>query len=216
MNATRDCYASATKTAFFQDAARREFEDRTGRTLMPWAWILNTCDSAQCLNPDHMVVHAPTKIAYPAGICVYCGLGAGSRDHLIPRGTSGEARRHLVAVVPACSECNNRINDHPAHSVSERRRVAHASLRKAKRKLLQAPEWTPDEMGEFGPSLRAYIERSAYDKALLRVRLAWPEDPFYDIRAFQKSGIEDPVGLGMCDNPLTTDGTDLLAEGGAA
>ena len=199
MDATQDCVTSSAGVAFHQANARREFEDVTGRTLMPWTWILNTCATAQCLNAQHMVVVAPTKIAYPAGVCVYCGMGAGTKDHLIPRGKSGEARRAFVATVPACGECNSRINDHPSPSVAERRKVAHERLRKAKKKLLESPDWTDEEMAEFGPMLRNFVLKSAHDKATLHDRLEWPTDPLYDIRAFQRSGIEDPVALGLCD-----------------
>ena len=196
-----ECRAGSQKTDIFQADARRIFEAANDRPLMPWSWMLNTCQTTHCLNPDHLITHAPLKINYPPGVCVYCGMPSGTRDHLIPRGLSGEARRVLVATVPACGDCNNRINDHPSPSVAVRRKVAHDSIRRAKRKLLAAPDWTEEQMREFGPTLRTFIRTKAREKQAIMCRLEWPYDPYYDLRAFQLSGIDDPVAIGLCDDP---------------
>ena len=91
-----DCWPSTPIARFYQPEARRVFMIANDRDLMPWAWILTTCKTDGCLNAQHMVVHAPTRIQYPAGVCVFCGMPAGTKDHLLPRGKTGEARRVLV------------------------------------------------------------------------------------------------------------------------
>ena len=197
-----DCWPSTPIARFYQPEARRVFMIANDRDLMPWAWILTTCKTDGCLNAQHMVVHAPTRIKYPAGVCVYCGMPAGTKDHLLPRGKTGEARRVLVATVPACADCNSRISDYPDPSVTARRRVAQASIRRAKRSVLSAKVWTLDELSEMGRNLRTFIEQKARERESVLARLAWPEDVFYDLRAFQHSGIDDPVALGLCDNPI--------------
>ena len=72
----------------------------------------------------------------------------------------------------------------------------------AKRSVLSAKVWTLDELSEMGRNLRTFIEQKARERESVLARLAWPEDVFYDLRAFQHSGIDDPVALGLCDNPI--------------
>jgi 5-methylcytosine-specific restriction endonuclease McrA len=180
----------------YQQHARTVFTTETGREVEPWAWISTTCGQL-CLHAECMIVHSPQRIAYPPGVCVYCGFPAGTRDHLLPRTVTGDARRIFVAVVPACGECNSRISDRVDPSVTGRRRLAHDSLRRSKRKLLEGIEWTDDELDDFGPTLRASLVQKRHLKQQVIARLAWPEDPDYDLRAWQKSGIADPGALGL-------------------
>lgn len=181
----------------YQREAHRVYAIHTQRPVLAWSWISLTCDLPLCLDAECMVVHAPTHIDYPAGICVYCGTVADTRDHLIPRNLSGETLRRLVAVVPACRECNSRIADHPAASVTERREVAQARLRRRHERILSVPDKTEADLRELGPGLRSVAIKNNRLRVHVRARLAWPEDPHYDIRAFQKSGIDDPYALGL-------------------
>ena len=197
----QSCVIASTTGAIYQAMARREFETHADLTIDPLTWIITSCGN-RCLNPQHMLVHQPVRIAYPAGVCVYCGLPAGTKDHLIPKTWTGEARRHRVAVVPACAECNSAIGDRHGFGVHERRGVAHDHLRRKHRRVLAAPDWTQADLDELGPGLRSSVEAAQGRKHAARARLAWPEDPFYDIRAWQQSGIEDPVAIGACASPV--------------
>lgn len=199
--ATPECMAGPGKPGVFQQQARQVFAVVDGGYVDPWMWILNSCDSTHCLNPDHMVARVPTKIAYPPGVCVYCGMPAGARDHLVPRNKSGDARRITVAVVPSCGNCNSRINDFPSPNVTERRRVAQASIRRSARRILNVP---PIDLSEYGPNLRSHLAARRNQREVVLMRLEWPEDPFYDIRAYQQSGFDDPVALGLCSTPTPT------------
>lgn len=192
------CEPGFSMLSTYQQEARRAFEIAGDTDLMPWAWILTSCETDRCMNVSHMFVHAPTKIAYPPGVCVYCGLPAGTKDHLLPEGKTGAARRIFVAIVPACGECNSTINDFPDHNIDARREVAHKGIRRRKRKTLEAPD---HDLRDYGPNLRKFIVKKQREKAVTLTRLEWPTDPFYDLRAFQKSGIEDPIALGLCSNP---------------
>ena len=185
----------------YQIDARMAFEDESGQKLNPWAWVLTTCEQ-RCVNAQHLYVVQPTKIAYAPGQCVYCGVPSGTQDHLTPRTISGETRRHWVATVPACGECNSLIGTAHMLGVHERRAIAHERLAKKKRATLATPDRSPREMREFGPTMRKFIESKAAEKQLILARLNWPEDPLYDLRAFQKSGIEDPVLMGLCADPF--------------
>lgn len=189
--------ASIHRQSEWQRFARAEIEKANDTTLDPWNYAVPLCDTDWCISAEHLAVVAPTKIAYPAGVCVYCGMPSGTKDHLIPRGWSGEARRRTVAVVPACADCNSRINDFPSANVTDRRVRAHESLRKAKRRVLSAPTWTEDMYAELGRSLRSGVEALQTQKQVVELRLAWPEDADYDLRAFQHSGIDNPEALGL-------------------
>jgi len=181
----------------YQREAQILYAQWTGRPVQPWSWVTTSCDLALCLDPECMTVHSPTHIDYPAGICVYCGSPAGTRDHLIPRGRTGDTVRRLVAVVPACADCNSRIGAAYAVSVTERREIAHASLRKRFRGILAVPDKTSGDLLELGPALRSVAIKNNNKRAWIRGRLAWPLDPDYDLRAFQRSGIDGPAGLGL-------------------
>lgn len=198
-----DCSAlpAATSNEDYQARARREFARHTDRDVPQWAWVLTTCDR-QCLNVQHMMVHSPIRIAYPVGVCIYCGMPAGTKDHLVPAGWTGENRRPFVAVVPACADCNRRISDLPECNVDVRRKRAQDSLRRTKKAILKAPRWTDADLDEYGPSLRSFMVAKRAEREVLENRLAWPFDPFYDLRAWQKSGIKDPVAIDMIADML--------------
>ena len=196
-----DCVISPLDGNYYQADARLAFERAADRDLQPHAWIRTTCER-RCLNPAHLIVHQPIFINYPPGVCVYCGFPAGTKDHLVPRPWTGETRRNSVAVVPACGDCNSRIGDRHSVNIDDRRRGAQASLRKRHRMILEAPEWTDEQLAEFGPTLRGHIESKAREREAIKSRLSWPDDPFYDLRAWQKSGVDDPVALGVIDPPV--------------
>lgn len=185
----------------YQGYARKEFEVASDVDLQPWSWILTTCGN-WCLNSEHMFTQTPTKIAYPPGVCIYCGDPANTKDHLLPRTITGDARRQMIAVVPSCAWCNSAIGAFPDCNVTARRALAHKRLRAKKHKILYAIDWTESELGQLGPHLRRSIEGFQADRQLTLARLAWPEDPLYDVAAFQRSGIDDPVSLGLIDSPF--------------
>ena len=194
-------FAAHRDAGLYQRAARAAFEIAGDVDLQPHAWITATCGNA-CLDPQHLIAHQPRAIAYPAGVCVYCGLPAGTKDHLVPRTWTGDTRRNSVAVVPACAECNTRIGSSGSASIDDRRKIAHDGIRKSKRETLDAPDWTPEALAELGPALRQHVMAKQRAKQATLARLAWPEDPFYDMRAWQKSGIDDPASLGVIANPV--------------
>lgn len=119
-----------------------------------------------------------------------------TKDHLLPVSMTGEAQRKFVAVVPSCKECNCAIGDRIGHRITERREEAHRHIRRKYRKALEAGKrWTRAELAELGPNLRAAVGRLLLQDEVVRQRLAWPWDPDYDRRAFEKSGFEDPIGM---------------------
>ena len=194
------CVAWKGHPSLYQARARAKYAATRDRFVLPWAWVTPNCDEPQCLEIDHLTLHTPLVIKYAKGVCIYCGDPAGGVDHLLPEPMTGRAMRAQVAVVPACADCNGRINDFPNPNVSERRRKAQLSIEKGVRLLLLGSDKSPEELDELGYALRTVAEKNMTRRVRVRDRLAWPgEDVFYDIRAWQKSGIPDPVSLGLCD-----------------
>ena len=187
-----------------QVRARILHADETGRELRPWTWITLECGHNMCLNPGHMRVHQPRVIAYRPGTCVYCGEGSTGVDHLLPEPWTGLAERNMVAVVPACANCNGRIGDHPSPNVSVRRKVAQLSIERNAKGLLLRPRKTESEMAGLGYAMRSVAEKNNIKVDRVKARLGWPgHDIFYDLRAFQKAGIDDPITLELCDEIST-------------
>lgn len=172
----------------YQQAAHDAHFVETGRSQLPWTSVTTTCDTP-CLNVDHMKMVAPASLAYPRGVCVYCGFPSNTRDHLLPVTSSGETLRRRVLTVPACGECNSAISDKGGHTISERRAIAHDHLRRKHKALLAVKDRTPSELEEYGPNLRAHIIKNMETRRAIHSRLEWPHDPDYDERAFQRSGI---------------------------
>lgn len=187
----------------YQIEAQRLWVLHYDRSLLPWTWVTTSCDTEWCLNPICMSIHTPIRIGYRRGVCVYCGEGCGGVDHLLPEPWTGKAQRHMVAVVPACANCNSRINDHPSPNVAQRRKKAQLSIERKNKYLLLRPHKTAQDMRGLGHAMRTVAENNNIKAARVRARLGWPWDPYYDLRAFQKVGIEDPMSLGLCDEEST-------------
>lgn len=165
------------------------------------SWPTPMCGTPLCLRYEHLVWESPLRLDYPAGVCVYCGVIAGTKDHLLPRTWTGEAVRRKVLTVPACGECNSTISDRYAPSITERRAIAHGRIRKRKSRVINMPVWTEDEIAKLGAGLRSTILKGVHDQKLTLARLAWPDEQDYDLRAMQLSGIENPYELGLLLTP---------------
>jgi hypothetical protein len=184
----------------YQIAAVKSYEAHHERSLLPWAFITTNCDLPMCLAPACMTVHKPRRIEYPREICIYCGMAATDRDHLLPRPATGDALRSFVLTVPSCGPCNRAIGDYPLAHVGQRRKVAQKALWRKNKGLLDRPEKSLADLSGMGYALRSVAIKNNEKARVIRARLLWPEDPDYDVRAFQKSGIEDPAVLGLCDD----------------
>lgn len=165
------------------------------------SWPTPTCGTEKCLIFTHLAWKAPERLAYPDGVCVYCGVIADTEDHLLPRTWTGEAVRKHVITIPACRQCNSHINDRYMPSITARRTEAHRYIERKYRKVLQIPKWTKEDLGALGKSLRSSVESGLNEQRLARARLAWPEDSDYDLRVMHLSGIENPYEIGLLDYP---------------
>lgn len=195
MDTIGDCSIWQGRPAFWQEQALLALiED--GREIRPWSWVTASCGEL-CLNADHLVAESPQALAYPRGLCVYCGLVSQSRDHLIPTAWTGIGERAHILTVPSCLQCNGAISDAPVWAIDQRRAIAQAYLRKKYRKVLARPDYSKDEVYEFEGRLRQAVLAGMAEKQTVLDRLSWPEDPYFDIRYLQKSGVEDPYLTGL-------------------
>ena len=165
------------------------------------AWPTPTCGTEKCLTFAHLAWTTPERLAYPNGICVYCGVIADTEDHLLPRTWTGDAVRKHVITIPACRQCNSTINDRYLPSITARRNEAHRYIARKYRKVLKIPAWSDTELRKLGKTLRSSVERGLHEQKLARARLAWPEEPDYDLRVMHLSGIENPYEIGLLDQP---------------
>ena len=183
----------------YQIAAQTVWTQRNQRGLLPWTWVTVDCNVDQCLDPPCMTIHRPVRIDYPRATCAYCGEGCSGVDHLLPEPWTGSSVRHMVAVVPSCGNCNSRIGDSPSPNVSTRRKVAQLSIERRNKHLLVRPIKSESDIANLGHAMRSVAQANNEKTERVRARLAWPLDPHYDLRAFQRSGIEDPESLGLCN-----------------
>lgn len=192
MKATRATACIPYEGDDYQFEAFQVASEISVRDILPWTWWSTDCGFKQCLQYDHLVGTAPRKIAYPDYVCVYCGLIGGTRDHLLPRNITGNVSRAYVATVPACAQCNSAIGDFPSCRITERRAVAHAHLRRKYSNIL-----VPVPLDGLEGRLRQFVQAAHAKRDQVEARLAWPDEFDYDLRAFQKSGIQDPYGMGL-------------------
>ena len=178
----------------------------------PWDWITPICGNVRCINYEHLRVRRNVQLHYPHHICIYCGRRSGTRDHLLPRTWTGDSKRHFVVTVPACGTCNSLLGSVLTWSITERRAIAHARLRKKYRKVLEQIDFTPEQVREFGPGIRPDIVQGIENKKHVLEMLEFPADPEYDARALQKSGLDDPWAMGL----ILPDDADLEAYVAAA
>lgn len=201
--------------------ARRVYQHAASESLTlegfepaPYSWIFPACGNELCVQPDHLRVYAPVRLEYPRGLCIYCGRTCASRDHLMPRTWTGDAVRRFTAIVPACGTCNSLLRDTLTWSITERRAICRVRLRKHFARVLRTVDHTLDELEEYGPTLRSYIENAISAKREVERMLSWPTDPHYDLRAFERSGIENPymVGILMDEDELDMEAVHAIAD----
>lgn len=181
----------------YQAEAARAYYVETAMVPATWEWITTTCKTKACLNTDHLKFSGPRRLAYLAHQCIYCGRSAFTQDHLLPRHQTGDAKRAFVATVPACGTCNSVINDTLTWSITERRAICHARLRRKYKRVLAHIEYGATDLREFGPTLRKAVIEGMEQKAAVMAMLAWPFEKDYDLRACEKSGIENPYAIGL-------------------
>ena len=113
-------------------------------------------------------------------ICFYCGMPAGTVDH-VPALNKVEELRAIYEIqhytkVPACSECNGVAGDEPHLEVFERRRFLKDKLKKRYKKYIKLPDWEDSEIKPLGYALKMNVEAAMSIKYLVAYRLTYGEE----------------------------------------
>lgn len=103
--------------------------------------------------------------------CVYCGDIATHRDHLVPRPWTGPGARRFVPTVPACSDCNVRINDAAVFTIAGRADIVAASLRRKWKRELTIADRDDSEFNEYSGMMRVGLMSAQHRRQHLRRRL---------------------------------------------
>lgn len=177
-----------------------------------WAWISSICDTHNCLNPAHIVAHEAIQLAYPIGVCIYCGCKAETKDHILPRGYTGETHRRFTAIVPCCRWCNSALGAIMTWSITERREIVHEKIRRKNKKYMKTKDFTKRELAEFGPGMRAEIDRALRRKEQVIEMLEWPGSDDFDLRALELSGIPDGFAVGLVEHKTSDFQRRVLAK----
>lgn len=110
--------------------------------------------------------------------CTYCNAGAEVREHVIPVAYLSIGRSYDPSkswIVPACSSCNSLAGVYVAFSIAEKSAFILKKFKSKYKKILNAPEWTEEEMEELDYNLKTMIWGGIIAKRLARERIAYLE-----------------------------------------
>lgn len=108
-------------------------------------------------------------------ICMYCGDPATDREHVVPKSIVGEN----TDKVWSCSECNSIASDSLFETIEEKGEYIRAKLKHKYKKILEAAEWSDDEIEEMGYGMQKRIRSARTAKQWVKKRLQWDTDPLF-------------------------------------
>ena len=111
--------------------------------------------------------------------CTYCGEPSDTMDHVVPvsvndvsREKAKWSRKH---VVPCCRECNSLLGSLYLLTVWERAGYIETKLESRYKKILNTPEWDPEDLSELGYKLRKDIQEKLEAKRVTLCRVQHAE-----------------------------------------
>lgn len=125
------------------------------------------------LNRGHKAVYK-IPVGAVAGICIYCGALAETKDHVPPLSavsSLGADYFEELLVVPACNECNSTLGDKWLCEIEDRREFLLNNYKEKYKKILKSPSWSDEELASVGESLRSAIKGQEYFRRHLAERL---------------------------------------------
>jgi len=106
-------------------------------------------------------------------VCAYCGLAAESVDHIPPVKHMDWFLPDERYCVPACKECNGGLGDRFLLTFTERLEFIKVWLRLRYARELKTVVRSPEELKEYGPTLRKKLEKAGLRKTVLQDRLEY-------------------------------------------
>jgi len=112
-------------------------------------------------------------------ICFYCGLPAGTIDHVPSLSKVKELRMTydslIYTKVPSCNECNGIAGDEPHVCIFERRIFVKEKLKIKYKKYIKLCDWEEGEIDDLGYNLRVDVINAMSIKYLIAYRLHYGE-----------------------------------------
>jgi len=100
--------------------------------------------------------------------CVYCGEIATQDEHFPPMSYSLHGY-----ILPACAECNSLAGtNYPTDFVNRASRVKER-LRNRYQHQMETPDWSQEEIDEFGRNLKAEVLKWEKTTRIAKERIAW-------------------------------------------
>ncbi len=115
--------------------------------------------------------------------CYYCGLQATEVDHVIPHSMlqkmelstidfDKEILRTRTLKVFSCPECNKLLGNSYQESLTDRKKYLKQKLRNKYSKLLNMPDWSPEELNELSNDLRNDVLRCLEWRTVVKQRIS--------------------------------------------
>lgn len=116
--------------------------------------------------------------------CVYCGQNATCKDHVMPLKVASqldltnkylwEKIKHLMVLVPSCSECNSIAGSEVFENIRDKRSYIQNVLKKKHRKWLRHVEWDQEDIEELGPNMLVEVKKAMKNKLVVTRRVYYP------------------------------------------
>lgn len=116
--------------------------------------------------------------------CVYCGCQAQEIDHVYPVSlirnldtTNPRVFRHLrhvLYMVPACSDCNRIAGNKPFLHIKEKRAWIQKEISRKYKKILRCRIWDEEELSEVKGNVRREIIKAMRNRLILEHRISYP------------------------------------------
>ena len=113
-------------------------------------------------------------------ICFYCGLPAGTIDHIPPLDAIEDLKmisnNLTYTKVPSCKECNNLAGTEPHTDIFIRQKYIKEKIRKKYKKYIEFSDWEEEEINKLGYLLQTDIREFMSLKYLVISRLSYCEE----------------------------------------
>lgn len=117
--------------------------------------------------------------------CIYCGEPPDGYDHVFPVWAAAgldlyrpnvrkQLLPHGLLVVPTCRECNQIAGGHTFTSILKKRCYIQARLRQKYHRLLDAPDWSEEELLWLSGRLRRFVDGLNAKARVVFWRANWP------------------------------------------
>jgi|DEB0MinimDraft_6_1074348.scaffolds.fasta_scaffold198492_1 hypothetical protein len=104
-------------------------------------------------------------------MCYYCGEQQEVTDHVPPLVAATLSLDRWL--IPSCKECNLILGTQVYYSLSERVEYLRARYPIRYKKLLNTPDWEPEELEEMGYNLRVSIDHHISKKKSILRKIEW-------------------------------------------